>query len=168
MEWMNVPIEITVQKKIFFFSSSQICSSAHLFKINGMPDINVFVLLPPLATHPSLYYNQDLHLLFFQENGREELAIHHGPYWPYWHSPHPTAVRTKGQPSTQPHPLMPDLCRDIHCSMSETTSHSLQPPVAFPRPLPSWCHKLWSQSVQIHCYLVNSSNNDTGNFILFY
>ena len=76
---MNVPIEITVQKKIFF-SSSQICFSAHLFKIDGMPDINVFVLLPPLATHPSLYYNQDLQLLFFQENGREELAIHHGPY----------------------------------------------------------------------------------------
>lgn len=98
-----------------FFSSSQICSSVCLFKINGMPDTNVFVLLPPLATHPSLYYNQDLQLLFFQESGREELAIHHGPYWPYWHSPHPTAVGTEGQPSTEPCPLMPDLCRDIHC-----------------------------------------------------
>ena len=115
MEWMNVRIGIKVQKKIFFFSSSQICSSACLLNINGMPDINVFVSLPPLATHPSLYSNQDLQLLFFQESGKEELTIHHGPYWPYWHSPHPTAVGTEEQPSTEPRPLMPDLYRDIHC-----------------------------------------------------
>ena len=75
MEWMNVPIEIKVQKKIFFFfSSSQICSAACLFKINGMPDINVFVLFPPLATHPSLYYNQDLHLFFFQEKWERRVS----------------------------------------------------------------------------------------------